>query len=117
MRSFSSPQFTTKVIKRYYKLQLRDIAKTWVEMEDNHRRVRLMEGLGGGDFPPLTTECSADLLEYVAAQDIPNFGVHAYYAISSEPINTWENLEKGIFPKGTFWNLSLLNNVEYRVSL
>lgn len=89
-------------------LQLRDIAKQWVELEENRKRARWIEGLGSGDYPPLTTECSADLLEYVAAQDIPNFGVHAYYAISNEPINNWENIEKGIFPKGNFQKFSEL---------
>ncbi|GJQ72270.1 hypothetical protein Trydic_g3360 [Trypoxylus dichotomus] len=90
-------------------IKLRDIAKQWVESEEIRKRTRLMEGLGAGDFPPLTTECSADLREYVAAQDIPNFGVHAYYAISNEPVTTWEDMEKGIFPKGA---LSVLRKAE-----
>lgn len=57
-------------------------------------------------FPAYTTDCSPDLTEYAAAQDIPNFGVHAYYAISKEPINKWQKPEKAIFPKG---NISVSN--------
>ena len=52
------------------------------------------------EYPAMTAECSGDLLEYAAAQDIPNFGVHAYYAFSSDPITQWDNMEKGIFPRG-----------------
>lgn len=52
-----------------------------------------------GDFPPYTTDCSSDFREYVAAQDIPGFGVHCYYAISREPVNKWQKSDKGIYPK------------------
>lgn len=38
-------------------------------------------------------------MEYTAAQDIPNFGVHVYYAISKEPLPLWKNADKGVFPR------------------
>lgn len=48
---------------------------------------------------PFICDFSADLLEYVAIQDIPNFGVHGYFAVSKFPINTWDRVDKKVFPK------------------
>ena len=81
-------------------LQLRDIAKAWLETEENKRRRRILQGLGSGDNPPVKTEYSGDLLEYAATQEIPRFGVHAFYALSKDPLPNWDNVEKGVFPKG-----------------
>lgn len=52
-----------------------------------------------GDHSPYICDFSADLLEYVAIQDIPNFGVHGYFAVSKSPINTWDRVDKKVFPK------------------
>lgn len=82
--------------------QIIDIAKSLLQADEVDRRERL-RGLirGGGDeFPPYNIECSADLLEYAAAQDIPKFGVHAYYAISNSPITSWDNVDVRYLPKG-----------------
>lgn len=85
--------------------QLNDFARNLMEQEKTERReiVRL-EMMGDMQtFPAFTTDCSPDLTEYVAAQDIPNFGVHAFYAISKQPVNKWQRSEKAIFPKGDFY--------------
>lgn len=72
-----------------------------MQTEDCERLQRLKRGLGAaGDFPPISSECSADLLEYCATQDIPNFGVHAYYAIGKEAIPNWDNAHNAVYPKG-----------------
>lgn len=62
---------------------------------------RIRKELNGekGDSPIYTTDYSEDLLEYVAAQDIPNFGVHAFYAFSKETLPHWHHADKAIFPK------------------
>lgn len=53
----------------------------------------------GDGATPFICDFSADLLEYVAIQDIPNFGVHGYFAVSKFPINTWDRVDKKVFPK------------------
>nr|CAD7197863.1 unnamed protein product [Timema douglasi] len=50
-------------------------------------------------IPPYIVEVSSDLKEYAVAQEIPNFGVHCYFAVSSEPISEWDNAEKGFYPR------------------
>lgn len=80
--------------------QLTDVAKELLNSSEADKIEKLRHGIGSGDFPPCSVECSADLLEYAAAQDIPNFGVHAYYALGREPLPTWENANLDIFPKG-----------------
>lgn len=74
----------------------RDILET-----EHDERVRSMQDKqsAGGDYPPYTVELSADLLEYSSSQEIPKFGSHMYYAISTEPIHTWENLDLGVLSK------------------
>lgn len=82
-------------------LQLNDIAKRLIEMEFADRQDKINKQIRGqiGDYPPYTTDCSSDFREYVAAQDIPGFGVHCYYAISKEPVNQWQKSDKGIYPR------------------
>lgn len=75
---------------------MRDVAKALIKAEEASKKSK--RG-GAGDYPPYTTEYSADLQEYSAAQDIPNFGVHVYYASSPEPLPLWEGADKGVFPK------------------
>ncbi|KAL1494119.1 hypothetical protein ABEB36_009768 [Hypothenemus hampei] len=85
-------------------IDLNDFARNLIEQEKFERRELLMHEIKGDlemSFPVFTTDCSPDLTEYVAAQDIPNFGVHAYYAISKQPVNKWQRSEYAIFPKGT----------------
>lgn len=81
---------------------MHDVAKELLEAEEVERRQRILRGLAGpsGDYPPFTIEYSSNLLEYTAAQDIPNFGVHAFYALSKEPLSKWDNLTTAVFPKG-----------------
>lgn len=43
--------------------------------------------------------------EYAASQDIPNFGVHVYFAISKDPIHNWEHINKAILPIGNYYYL------------
>lgn len=50
--------------------------------------------------PPISIEISGDLCEIVTYQEIPGFGAHFYYAFSPEKIQKWDNLDKGIIPKG-----------------
>lgn len=82
--------------------QLNEFARNLLEQERVERRELILAEVMGDMpvFPAFTTDCSPDLTEYVAAQDIPNFGVHAYYAISKQPINKWQRSELAIFPKG-----------------
>ncbi|CAG2067580.1 unnamed protein product, partial [Timema podura] len=49
--------------------------------------------------PPYIVEVSSDLKEYAVAQEIPNFGVHCYFAVSNDPISEWDNAEKGLYPR------------------
>lgn len=78
------------------------MAKTLIEKEHSERQDRIRRQLRGqeGDLPPYTTDFSADFREYVAAQDIPGFGVHCYYALSKDPISVWRKVDKSILPKG-----------------
>ncbi|XP_072398735.1 uncharacterized protein [Diabrotica undecimpunctata] len=80
---------------------LNAMAEDLIISEQKERRANIRRQLQGqiGDFPPYTTDISSDLREYVAAQDIPGFGVHCYYAISKDPITSWQKADKGIFPK------------------
>ncbi|KAK5640909.1 hypothetical protein RI129_009456 [Pyrocoelia pectoralis] len=78
--------------------KLKDVAKELLESEEQLRNKYAKDGVGECN-PPYTTEYSADLLEYAAAQIIPNFGIHAYYAISNEPLSSWKRTEKAIFPR------------------
>lgn len=55
----------------------------------------LNEGAKGDGFlkspmAPFETTESADRKEYMALQNIPQFGVHAFYAIASEPLHEWK---------------------------
>ncbi|XP_050295858.1 titin-like isoform X2 [Anthonomus grandis grandis] len=83
-------------------IDLNEFARNLLEEEKLERRkIIKLEMMGDMDaFPAYTTDCSPDLTEYVAAQDIPNFGVHAYYAISKQPVSKWQRSEKAILPKG-----------------
>ncbi|XP_074037950.1 uncharacterized protein isoform X1 [Leptinotarsa decemlineata] len=82
---------------------LNSMARTLIQTEQTERVERIRKQLRGqiGDYPPYTTDCSSDFREYAAAQDIPGFGVHCYYAISREPINFWQRADRGIYPKIT----------------
>lgn len=81
--------------------ELSAIARQIIEKEQNEKRERCLKNIRGedGDFPSFITDYSPDLLEYVAAQDIPRFGIHVYYAISKEPLTEWKNSEHGVFPR------------------
>lgn len=80
------------------------MAQALIEAQAAERKDKIAKGLAGptGDYPPVTTEYSGDLLEYTAAQDIPNFGVHVFYAISRDPLPLWDNAENGVFPKSRY---------------
>ncbi|CAH2006172.1 unnamed protein product [Acanthoscelides obtectus] len=80
---------------------LNEMARQILLKEKKERIQRIRRQLRGqtGDYPPYSTDLSPDLREYVAAQDIPGFGVHCYYAISKDPVNTWLKADKGVFPK------------------
>ncbi|XP_031355593.1 titin-like [Photinus pyralis] len=86
-------------LNEFPQYKLNDVAKELLESEEQFHKKRTEEGIGG-ENPPYTTEYSADLLEYAAAQIIPNFGIHAYYAISNEPLSSWKRTEKAVFPRG-----------------
>ncbi|KAG5874298.1 hypothetical protein JTB14_013964 [Gonioctena quinquepunctata] len=80
---------------------LNNMARALIQKEQLERVDRIRKQLRGqiGDYPPYTTDCSSDYREYAAAQDIPGFGVHCYYAFSKEPINFWQRADRGIYPK------------------
>ncbi|XP_047359764.1 uncharacterized protein LOC124953020 isoform X1 [Vespa velutina] len=40
-------------------------------------------------LPSIYTIIGGDMSEFVAIQEIPNFGLHGYYAISNEPLPLW----------------------------
>ncbi|XP_046619152.1 uncharacterized protein LOC124304677 [Neodiprion virginianus] len=42
-------------------------------------------------YPPVFTSVGGDLCQFVAVQEIPNFGLHGYYAISIEPLPKWSH--------------------------
>lgn len=42
-------------------------------------------------YPPVYTSVGGDLCQFVAVQEIPNFGLHGYYAISTEPLSKWSH--------------------------
>ncbi|KAF2905192.1 hypothetical protein ILUMI_00969 [Ignelater luminosus] len=90
-------------LEEFPETNLHNVAKELLEVEEQYRKQEIVSGVSGakGDSPPYSTEHSADLLEYSAAQDIPNFGVHAYYAISNEPLPNWDRTDKAIFPRAT----------------
>lgn len=75
------------------------MAKGIIEKENAEKRAKKKKG-ESGDFPPYISDFSADLLEYAAVQTIENFGVHAYYAISKQPLNQWYRVDKQTLPKG-----------------
>lgn len=54
-----------------------------------------------GELPPCSIDTSADFKEYAAAQDIPDYGIHVYYAFSPDPMQYWSNTN------GTFQNRGL----------
>ena len=51
------------------------------------------------DHPRVLTSIGGDLCEYAAVQEIPNFGIHGYYAVSTEPLPKWSNTRKSEDPK------------------
>ncbi|CAG9813384.1 unnamed protein product [Phaedon cochleariae] len=95
------PEHYEKLEEFPQEFDLNAMAKNLIQKEQFERIDRIRRQLRGqiGDSPPYMTDCSSDFREYVAAQDIPGFGVHCYYAISKEPIDTWRKADKGIFPK------------------
>lgn len=56
------------------------------------------EGFGVCPLPPCRTNISYDLKEYAAFQEIPKFGAHCFYAVSSEPIQLWTKPPNNTFP-------------------
>ncbi|XP_066151589.1 uncharacterized protein [Euwallacea fornicatus] len=84
-------------------IDLNECARNLLKQERQGRHETTPQEMGEdiAAFPPFTTDCSPDLTEYAAVQNIPNFGVHAYYAISKHPVNKWQRSELAIFPKGT----------------
>ncbi|KAF5293501.1 hypothetical protein FQA39_LY02986 [Lamprigera yunnana] len=87
------------VLDDFPECKLKDVAKELLLSEEELRKQKRSEV---GDSPPYVIEYSADLLEYAAAQEIPNFGVHAYYAISNDPLPLWDHTEKTICPRNIY---------------
>lgn len=77
------------------------MARQVIEKEQKAKKEHYLKKIRGevGDWPPFSTDYSSDLKEYVAAQDIPNFGVHVYYAMSKDPILDWDKAEHAVFPR------------------
>lgn len=59
-----------------------------------------LEKGGFGEWPSYTVACSADLTEYAASQEIPNFGTQVYFAISRDPLQAWDHCERAMFSIG-----------------
>ena len=49
--------------------------------------------------PQYKIDISRDLMEYVAYQEIPNFGCHFYYAFSLQQLPNWQKFSKFKVPK------------------
>ncbi|KAL2740229.1 uncharacterized protein V1478_000370 [Vespula squamosa] len=47
-------------------------------------------------FPSIYTVIGSGMSELAAIQEIPNFGLHGYYAISSEPLPLWTQNKTGL---------------------
>lgn len=52
-------------------------------------------------YPPVYTSIGGDLCQFVAVQEIPNFGLHGYYAISMEPLSKWSHASTNAAKKAT----------------
>ncbi|XP_048507833.1 uncharacterized protein LOC105690098 isoform X2 [Athalia rosae] len=52
-------------------------------------------------YPPVFTSVGGDLCQFVAVQEIPNFGLHGYYAISIEPLPKWSHASTNAARKGS----------------
>ncbi|XP_049820495.1 uncharacterized protein LOC126264879 [Aethina tumida] len=69
---------------------IHEFARCMIEQETNAKMLRIKQQLTGQtENQPMHIDLSASLQEYVSAQDIPNFGVHCYYAFSHEPLTKW----------------------------
>lgn len=49
--------------------------------------------------PPYKMDMSQDLKEFAVFQEIPNFGSHFYYAVSTTPLVNWQNFSKLKIPR------------------
>ncbi|KAK6637844.1 hypothetical protein RUM44_008266 [Polyplax serrata] len=87
---------------------LLDLGNLIIDQED-------IQGCGAGDARsiPYTIEISNDLREFVAAQEIPNFGVQMYYAWSSEePVHKWSMFDEDKFPQYVLDKIKLLKEIK-----
>ncbi|XP_063917151.1 uncharacterized protein LOC135132867 isoform X2 [Zophobas morio] len=49
---------------------------------------------------PYSADFSGDLSTYVACQEIENFGVHCYYALSNDPLTGWSRFDESLLSTG-----------------
>lgn len=63
-----------------------------------------------GGHPRVVTSIGGDMCEYVAVQEIPNFGIHGYYALSTEPLPKWWNPRSSTASKAQDSSPTLLKN-------
>ncbi|CAH0552580.1 unnamed protein product [Brassicogethes aeneus] len=81
-------------------------AKCMIE-KDNEERIsnikKQIKGIKGRvEETSVYFDYSTSLQEYTSAQDIPHFGVHCYYAFSSEPFTIWQQNNKLNLPYYVF---------------
>lgn len=72
----------------------------WSIQPDKISKLILLKEFEKFGEPPISIEIAGDLCEIVTYQEIPCFGAHFYYAYSPEKLQKWDNLDKGIIPKG-----------------
>ncbi|KAI4496326.1 hypothetical protein M0804_000136 [Polistes exclamans] len=59
------------------------------EMNTATDMIKLLIPTKKSSFPSIYTAIGSGMSEFAAIQEIPNFGLHGYYAISNEPLPLW----------------------------
>ncbi|KAK2582067.1 hypothetical protein KPH14_002771 [Odynerus spinipes] len=63
--------------------------------------------ISSSSFPLIYAEIGGGMREFAAVQEIPNFGLHGYYAISNEPLPLWTHNKSGLLKSnGNIKNIS-----------
>ncbi|XP_015172498.1 PREDICTED: uncharacterized protein LOC107064367 [Polistes dominula] len=62
------------------------------EMNTAMDMIKLLIPTEKSSFPSIYTVIGSGMSEFAAIQEIPNFGLHGYYAISNEPLPLYVNI-------------------------
>ncbi|XP_046814744.1 uncharacterized protein LOC124422392 isoform X5 [Vespa crabro] len=82
------PEMNTKKIKRYIYIYIYIVCNVFCQAMDMIKLVIPTKRLSSS-LPSIYTIIGGGMSEFVAIQEIPNFGLHGYYAISNEPLPLW----------------------------